>query len=240
MQATDGNFYGTTASGGAPHYVGTIFKITIGGTLTKLYSFCSQTNCTDGSSPRAAALLQATNGNLYGTTYLGGGTVFRLGVALGPFLEAVTYSGKVGSTIEFLGQGFTSSTTVSFNGTKSTTVTVKSGGYLTATVPNNATTGFVTTTTSGVTLKSNKMFRVIPQIASFSPTSGSVGTSVIIKGVSLKETTQVKFGGVPATNLTVNSDTQVTVTVPNAAKTGKITVTTPGGTATSSGTFTVT
>ena len=91
VQATDGNFYGTTPSGGANGYgTGTIFKITPSGTLTTLYTFCSQLNCTDGQQPEAA-LVQATDGNFYGTTFSGGandtcshypphrcGTVFKI------------------------------------------------------------------------------------------------------------------------------------------------------------------
>jgi uncharacterized repeat protein (TIGR03803 family) len=73
LQATDGNFYGTTYLGGA-NDAGTVFQITPAGTLTTLYSFCSQTNCADGSGPWAA-LIQATDGNLYGVTGGGGVTV---------------------------------------------------------------------------------------------------------------------------------------------------------------------
>jgi uncharacterized repeat protein (TIGR03803 family) len=80
IQATDGNFYGTTWQGGA-NSTGTVFEITAGGTLTTLYSFCSQTNCTDGDDP-FAPLIQAANGNFYGTTVNGGtkgyGTVFEI------------------------------------------------------------------------------------------------------------------------------------------------------------------
>ena len=81
LQATDGNFYGTTSSGGA-HGNGTVFKITSSGSLTTLYSFCAQANCTDGGQP-LAALTQATDGNFYGTTSYGGGgsqagTVFKI------------------------------------------------------------------------------------------------------------------------------------------------------------------
>ena len=50
-----------------PHGDGTVFKITPSGTLTTLYSFCSQSGCTDGEYP-VAALVQDTNGNFYGTT----------------------------------------------------------------------------------------------------------------------------------------------------------------------------
>ena len=80
IQGTDGNFYGTTDGGGV-YEQGTVFKVTAGGTLTTLYTFCSQIYCTDGAAPEAG-LVQATDGNFYGTTYSGGtygqGTVFRI------------------------------------------------------------------------------------------------------------------------------------------------------------------
>jgi uncharacterized repeat protein (TIGR03803 family) len=79
-QATDGNLYGVTTLGGANTW-GMIFKITLGGTFTTLYSFCSQPVCTDGSQP-FAALVEATDGNFYGTTSVAGansyGTVFKV------------------------------------------------------------------------------------------------------------------------------------------------------------------
>jgi len=82
VQGTDGNFYGTTSQGGAnPSPGGTVFKVTPGGMLTTLYSFCSQSGCTDGRQPMAG-LVQATDGNFYGTTQFGGvngyGTVFQI------------------------------------------------------------------------------------------------------------------------------------------------------------------
>src|SRR5271157_5744414 len=81
VQASDGNFYGTTDTDGANGAGGTVFKITPSGTLTTLYSFCSEANCADGSNPYAS-LVRATDGNFYGTTYGGGayssGTVFKI------------------------------------------------------------------------------------------------------------------------------------------------------------------
>jgi len=62
IQATDGNFYGTTAGGGTLG-LGTVVKITPAGMLTTLYSF---TGHSDGSQPNGG-LIQATDGNLYGT-----------------------------------------------------------------------------------------------------------------------------------------------------------------------------
>ena len=82
MQASDGNLYGTTEAGGANGNYGTVFKITPTGTLTTLYSFCSQSGCADGALPRAG-LVQASDGDFYGTTAFGGanyyeGTVFKI------------------------------------------------------------------------------------------------------------------------------------------------------------------
>jgi uncharacterized repeat protein (TIGR03803 family) len=78
---SDGNFFGTTTSGGSNNQ-GTIFEITATGALTTLYNFCSQVDCTDGELP-TAPLLQASDGAFYGTTAIGGvygpsGTVFKL------------------------------------------------------------------------------------------------------------------------------------------------------------------
>ena len=78
---TDSNFYGTTSITGAFN-AGTAFRITAQGSLTILHQF-SGTDGTgrDGTSPRAA-LMQAADGNFYGTTYAGGtlgyGTMFRM------------------------------------------------------------------------------------------------------------------------------------------------------------------
>ncbi len=168
IQATDGNFYGTTLYGGPRDY-GTVFRMTPQGETTTLYIFCSQLACVDGRTP-FGALLQGTDGKLYGTTTRGGtgrscqvrcGTVFSLDVGLGPFVKLMRNSGKIGSTIGVLGQGFTGTTDVSVNGTAAT-FTVVSDTYLTAKVPSGATTGFVTVTTPSGTLTSNKQFVVKP------------------------------------------------------------------------------
>jgi uncharacterized repeat protein (TIGR03803 family) len=78
IQASDGNFYFTTQAGGTA-LAGAVLKMTPGGTVTVLHNFSGGTN--DGAFP-AAALVQATDGNFYGTTTSGGafgsGTIFRI------------------------------------------------------------------------------------------------------------------------------------------------------------------
>ena len=81
MQAPDGFFYGTTYGGGKD-FVGTVLKPTPAGRLTTLHSFWAQGGCPDGEQP-VAWLVQASDGNIYGTTSYGGaytsyGTVFQI------------------------------------------------------------------------------------------------------------------------------------------------------------------
>lgn len=157
MQANDGNFYGV-AGGGGQSNAGTIFRLTPKGVFSVLYNF-------DGSSSSnpEVTLLQHTSGVFYGDSFYGisQGAFYRLNADLKPFTTPLPYSGAVGNTIEFLGQGFTSSSSVSFNGIAATAKVISST-YLTAVVPSGATTGYVTVTTSPGTLKSAKRFIVIP------------------------------------------------------------------------------
>jgi len=78
-----------------------------------------------------------------------------------------------------------------------------------------------------------------PSISSLGPVSGPIGTTVVIKGSGLAGTTGVSFNGTAATSFT-STGTQVAATVPAGATSGPITVTTPGGTATTATSFTVT
>src|ERR1700722_18377573 len=80
VQGTDGNLYGTTLFGGANDR-GTVFEVTPSGALTTVYSFCTNTNCTDGANP-VGGLVLGSDGYFYGTTEAGGmhnwGTIFRI------------------------------------------------------------------------------------------------------------------------------------------------------------------
>ncbi|MFN8011054.1 MAG: hypothetical protein U0P81_06590 [Holophagaceae bacterium] len=77
-----------------------------------------------------------------------------------------------------------------------------------------------------------------PTLASFNPASGPVSTPVTLTGTNFTGATSVKFNGTAAT-FSVDSATQISTSVPSGATTGTISVTTPGGTATSASSFTV-
>ena len=236
---SDGNFYGTTLNGGTVND-GTIYKVTPSGQVTVLYNFCSLSNCADGFSP-VIPLLQHTSGKFYSSTSgnsLGGSYFYSLDVGLAPFVKIVNWAGKVGTTVELLGQGFTGTTGVSFGGVPATFKNV-ADTYMTATVPAGARSGTLTVTTFTGSMASNRAFLVTPMISGFNPSGGSVGTKVVITGTSLTQTKGVSIGGKSAP-FTVNSDTQVTATVPVGARTGmKIGIATAGGIAYSSGVFNV-
>jgi uncharacterized repeat protein (TIGR03803 family) len=163
IQASDGNLYGTTPGGGA-NGDGTVFKMTPSGTLTTLYSFCAQSACADGQNP-TATLVQATNGDLYGTTEYGGaagdGTVFRLSVGLHAFVDTLPTIGVVGEKVTIVGYGLKGATSVTFNGLPAA-FTVDGSTAITTTVPTGATTGKVQVVTPGGTLLSKVAFEVVP------------------------------------------------------------------------------
>ncbi len=83
VQGTNGYLYGTTAIGGT-NDEGTVFRMSVAGKLSTLYSFCPQPGCSDGIPPNPG-LIQATDGNFYGTTSGGGnsnfGTIFKISPA---------------------------------------------------------------------------------------------------------------------------------------------------------------
>jgi uncharacterized repeat protein (TIGR03803 family) len=169
IQATNGNFYGTAEQQGVSDVSdeagGTVFELTPAGVLTTLYTFCStDQNCKYGSSP-IGTLLQATSGDLYGTTPAGGakangGMIFWLNVDLGPFVALQTTSGDVGARVSILGTDLAGATSVTFNGTPTTFTVNAFGSAITAAVPIGATTGTVRVVTPNGTLNSNVPYRV--------------------------------------------------------------------------------
>jgi len=236
VQANDGNFY-SVASAGGTNSAGTLYRISSTGVYATLYNFVSAT----GSLP-FATLRQHTNGKFYGEATTGGalghGALFSFDAGLGPFITIRPTSGLVGQPVDILGQSLSTATSVRFTPNVAASANVFGDTYMTTAVPNNATTGVVKVLLTHGHLTSNQKFLVTPVVLSFNPPSGPVGTQVVITGNSLKGATKVTFGSKKAI-FSVDSYTQITATVPAGAVTGKIQVTTPGGTAVSPTAFTV-
>ena len=153
--------------------------------------------------------------------------------------------GPVGTTVTIRGSGFSttpSSNTVSFNGTGAT-VSSATATQLVVTVPTGATTGAVGVTSPVGTASSGSPFVVTtnlaPTITGFSPTTGLAGTAITVTGTNFdtllpNDRTRVN---VAYAQLSSGTTTSVTGTVPGSTGSGRISITTPYGTATSTGDF---
>jgi uncharacterized repeat protein (TIGR03803 family) len=252
VQATDGNLFGTTESGGA-NGAGTVFKITPSGTFTMLYTFCSKSGCKDGGSPRAG-LVQATDGNLYGTTvggnvYNGDGTVFKI-TASGKLTTLHSFDGTDGAspyaglvqatdgnlygTTDFGGANCVS------DGGCGTVFKITPKGKLTTLHSFDGTDGadpyaglvqytdgnLYGTTATGGSYGRGTVFSLSVGLGPFvetQPTSGKVGTAVKILGTDLTGASRVTFNGTAA-RFKVISKSEIETNVPSGATTGTVEV----------------
>ena len=246
--AHDGNFYGVTPAGGANKF-GTIFKVTPAGVFTTLYTFCAQTNCTDGATPNVT-LVEGRDGNLYGTTYQGGshfsGTVFRItragvysilhnfcsqpGCADGGHPQAGIVLAADGN---FYGttsdSGAHSRGTIFYVNTQKQFQVVysfqASDGQFPAQLMQHTNGTFYGTMQVGGTSGVGTLFSLVYHQAPFVKSvemAGKIGSTVHIYGQGLTGTADVQFNGKSATSFTVVSDTEVTAVVPSGAMTGAI------------------
>jgi uncharacterized repeat protein (TIGR03803 family) len=201
---------------GGANNAGTVFKITPSGTLTTLYSFCSQIDCTDGEDPEAG-LVQATNGDFYGTTSAGGanagGTLFK-----------ITPSGTLTTLYSFCAQsGCTDG-----------------GGPVAALVQDTNGTLYGTTW-GGATSNDGVVFSLSLGLGPFVETQrsyGTVGAAIEILGTDLTGATSVSFNGIAA-DFEVLSSSLIGTKVPAGATSGEVQVVTPSGTLSSNMPFRV-
>jgi uncharacterized repeat protein (TIGR03803 family) len=235
IAGADGKLYGATIWGGQ-YGDGVIFAMTTDGGYSVLYNFDEALGNGTYATP-----IQHTNGKLYGITDRGGGAqdgvLYSFDDNLQPFIKLLTKTGLVGQTVGILGRGFAQAAGVEFNGTAAS-FRVISNTYMIATIPAGE-TGFVTVYTSSGPLTSDRIFRVPPQLTSFSPSQGNAGTIVTLNGSGLIQASRITIGGAAVGFYTVVSDSKLRVSVPAGAKTGRIVVTTPGGETTSSARFKV-
>lgn len=212
LQGNDGNLYGATPGGGV-NLTGTIYKLTLSGQYTLLYTF------PNNYSSYPTALIEASDGNLYGATYANPG--------FGGYsqLFRVTKSGAY--TLMYAMKNMTA------DGGCQCDLVQGSDGIIYGTAQVGGITG------AGMIFALNAgLPKPRPWAQDFSPQSGAAGTQVRIWGHNLLAAS-VAFNGIPATAVSNSGSNYVWATVPAGATTGPITVTTPGGAITTTASFTV-
>ncbi len=174
---------------------------------------------------------QGATGNVGVTT--AGGTAKSPGfVFSGPKIISFTpTSAAVGTTVTITGKNFTGTSLVSFGGTAAGSFIVVSDSVITAVVGPGSTGNVKVTSASGSDSLAGFVFinpSSPPLVTSFTPTSGTTGTTVTITGKNFSGTTSVFFGQVPAASFTVTTDSTITAIV-GAGATGGVLVISPSG-----------
>jgi uncharacterized repeat protein (TIGR03803 family) len=214
VQAADGNFYGTTYSGGTIlDGAGTVYEITPAGVETLLFSFSGGV---DGGEP-AAALIQGTDGNLYSTTEYGGTNCTSNGGSGCGTIFSITTAGTLTTLYNFCPAG----------------APPCSDGYAPVSGLFQGTNGtFYGTTPNGGSTYMGTAYNLSTGLGRFVqlvPTTGAVGSTVTILGTGLTGATSVTFNRVSA-EFKVSVSTVIKATVPTGATTGLVEVVTPTGT----------
>ena len=267
VQGNDGNFYGTTFTGGSNNF-GVIYKMTPSGAVTVLHNFDKNP---EGASPNFA-LIQATDGNFYGVTTAGGtfyGTVFQItpggaftvlhtftngsdgstpSGALVQATDGMLYGATAGGGTSNIGTIFSLTTSgasysVLFNFVQATGAVPSSGlvqhtnGKFYGQTKNGGSSPNCNTAGCGVFYSFDIGSSGFLRLAK---TSGVELSKVGIYGQGFaKGSSVVKFGGVTATAITLSGSTYILATVPTGAKSGNVTVTTGSTTLTSRQKFSV-
>jgi hypothetical protein len=221
-------------------------EITLTGT-----NLASSTSITIGSVNAPFRIVTATtvvltvpagvvSGSKISATNAGGVTTTSKYVYQAAVVATTTAAAKVGQTVTITGSNL-KATSVVFGGNKSAKPVINDGDTLTVVVPTGALTGLIKITT-GAGVVYTKSFTVTPPtptVTSFTPTTGKKGVTVVsVKGTNLTGAT-VTIGSTPVTVSAGASSTSLKFVIPAGATSGKITVTTGGGSATSASTLTI-
>jgi len=214
-----------------------------GGVTSVTFNGIAATFTRNGSLISAIVPPGNINGPIRVTT--GGGTaVGPNNFVLLPTPQVLAFSpaeGGYGTLVSFSGNHLGGATTVRLNGVNVPGFTVANNNLIRFTIPNNGRTGKISVVTPGGIGVSANDFTVYPapQIGSFKPTAASIGTIISISGNFFDSVQSVRFNNQFTSNFVQVTDHLIRVAVPAGAATGKITVTTKGGSAISADIFTV-
>jgi uncharacterized repeat protein (TIGR03803 family) len=254
IQASDGFLYGTTANGGWAH-CGTIFKMSTAGVVLQSVPFLCNAA---GSGPGGGPLLQASDGNFYGITEVGGlrngGTVFKMSpdfkistlyaftgkslatkdgfAPIAGLIQATDgnlYGATAGGGANGMGTLYRISTSGEYQSLYS--FNGSAGKEPQGTLTQHTNGMLYGTASEGGTYKLGTVYQVnlgLAPFITFVQRTGSVGQTAQILGQQFTSATSVTFNGIPATSFTVSSPTFLLATVPDGATSGPVVVTVHG------------
>lgn len=181
----------------------------------------------------------AADGKITITTTNAGTVSTTKNFTLKPVIDSVTASAAIGATVTISGKNLALASSVKL-GTKVVTIATKGATSITFAVPTGATTNKVTVVTPGGTVTSTGSVTVVPA-PTVKTISGTLkaGSTVAVSGTNFTGATRVAIGGTVISTFKVNSATSISFTAPAAGVTGKVSVTTPGGVASSSASITI-
>jgi uncharacterized repeat protein (TIGR01451 family) len=222
---------GTNVMISGANFLGTT-NVSFGGVATPSYTVLSNTVLS------ATVPAGATTGQIRVTTPAGSafsGTNFTVQPVLSGFSPTF---GTPGTSVTVTGANLNVGTpVVRFNGVAAAAPTGVKFGQLTAVVPAGATTGPISVTTSDGSYTNASTFYLPASISSFSPTNAAPGTWITIRGQNFIGATTVNFNGTAAPSSVVTNSTTAGAAVPDGVITGPVSITTPAGTASSTGLF---
>jgi hypothetical protein len=213
---------GDTITISGQHFTGAT-AVQFGGTPASYFAVVSATTikAVVGNGASGAVQVSTTGGSASspGFTYLPPSVINSFSPA----------TAKTGDTVTILGRYFTGVTTVRFGGVAATAFTIVNDSTIAARVGNGASGNVTVGNANNSSSLPGFTYLPPPTVISFSPNTGTTGTTVTIVGQQFTGATAVAFGGVPASSFTVVSASVITAVVGNGAS-GAVTVTTPNGT----------
>jgi hypothetical protein len=188
------------------------YEVTFGGTSAASIQVLSDSVITavvgNGSSGRVIIKLPVGTAELDGFTYL----------APAPVISSFSPDrGVFGSVINIQGKNFSHVTDVQFGGTPAYSFAVVSDSTIRALVATGSSGAMTVTSNGGTAQAQGFTFMKEPVISSFTPTSGTIGTIVTIRGNYFNNVSVVDFGSIPASNFTIVNDSVITATVADGA-----------------------
>lgn len=199
-----------------------VTAVTFGGTAASSFTVVNSTTITAVVGPGASGAVTVTAPHGTGTK---DGFTF---VPLPTITSFTPTTGITGSTITITGTNFTTATAVSFGGVAAASFTVVNSTTITAVVGAGTSGNVAVTTIGGTASLPGFTYIPTPDVISFTPTTGTIGTTVTISGSNFTGVTDVRFGGIPPASFTVANNTTITATVLGGSS-GHVRVTGPGG-----------